>query len=102
MFGDAGKYICIELGGIRHAVIFNAIANHIDIARSLCGVDAPNLVSAGMIRVLPRPDGRIKVQCYGESTTLHLRSCPNEDSRACAVSLGIEFDDLYIDQESTS
>ena len=101
---DYGKYIVIEHGGVDTMVVFNAMMSHADMARALVGVDAPNLVSAGQIRVWPLEglDGTPKmvVSCFGESTTLRLRARPNLDVHAYIRSCGMDPDDLYTDGES--
>ena len=100
---DYGKYIVIEHAGIEQMVVFNAMQSHADIARALVGVDAPNLVSAGQIRVWPIEgtlNPKLVISCFGESTTLHLRARPNEDVRAYVRSCGIDPTDVYVNEES--
>ena len=101
---DYAKYIVIKSHGFEQMVVFNAVMSHADIARALVGVDAPNLVSAGQLRVWPieAPNGlpKLVVSCFGESITLHLRARPNEDARAYVRSCGIDPTDVYVNEES--
>ena len=97
---DWSKYIVVANGdGVEEMVIFHSSMAHGVMARALVGVDAPNLVSAGQLRLYPAnhvmQGEKTVVQCFGESVTLGLSARPNEDRDAAIRTLGLHPDDVF-------
>ena len=78
------KYVIIEHNGLDLPIIFNQIFNHSDFK------DVGHIVSAGFVRITEVKEvaGMFEMHsepvavCYGESTTLKLKSRPMLDAEA--------------------
>lgn len=76
------KYVIIEHNGLDLPIIFNQIFNHSDFK------DVGHIVSAGFVRIteIKEVDTMFTIEyqpvvvCYGESTTLKMKSRPDVDA----------------------
>lgn len=97
---DYGKYIIGKVGAIERIVMFDAGQDHGVMATALFG-GHDYIVAAGQIRILMHAgQGKIKVQCFGESVSIGISSRPDEDAELAAEMLGIDPDDLATNEES--
>jgi hypothetical protein len=74
-----GKYIILEISGFPAAIIFPRHLQHSSVAQAL----GHPVTSAGFVQVRQG-----KVEVYGESLSLNLRSNP-ADARSVSVALGM-------------
>jgi hypothetical protein len=78
------KYIIARRNGEEVPVVFSSSLTHATVASRL-GFRGPDLVSAGFVSL----DKDAKINCYGKSISLHLRSRP-EDSDVIGRELASE------------
>lgn len=73
------KYVIMDDGLLEHPVIFDKIINHNDMANCLPG----KAVRAGFCyisNIITDEDGNPQYVCYGESTSLKLKSDQKKDA----------------------
>lgn len=78
------KYIIVKQGGITTPVVFGDAAKHSDVAR---GFMPAVIVGAGFCHI--NVDGRY--DCYGESTSLNIKSNGDADSKLLNTFLGVDY-----------
>jgi hypothetical protein len=78
------KYIIFKDGCLEDIITFSELMNHNNMARAL----APeSIISAGFLEVYAGEDGQLGVACFGESTTLSLKSRGEVDARIAMLRL---------------
>ncbi len=93
------KYFIIDTGAFILPVLFSDLANHAEVARALTG-STSNVVSAGFcymdIKDITEDnrDLALTYRCYGESTSLGIKSRGDEDAKIINKYLGVVDDDL--------
>lgn len=75
------------------AVVFSNELQHKQVAEGTFYLN-PNYESAGFVKFLVHPSGKVKIQCYGESTSLGLGS-NKEDYKAIAKLMEISEDLIF-------
>lgn len=78
------KYIIVIDNGLEKAIIFDELLTHLTVARGF------NVISAGFCSIGASNDKEMKVQVYGESVTLDMRS-RKEDATLIEEALGKEI-----------
>jgi hypothetical protein len=78
------KYIVFKDGSIEDIITFSELMNH---NRAALALDPESIISAGFLEVYAGDDGELGVACFGESTTLHLKSRGDEDARIAMLRL---------------
>lgn len=83
---DRAKYIVYECEGLDLALIFSNITNHSDMAQV---VGKERVVGAGFVSILAtyQGDRKVSICCFGESTTLKIKSRGIHDATAVARTL---------------
>ncbi len=93
------KYFIIDTGAFILPVLFSDLANHAEVARALTG-NTSNIVGAGFCELQYSDASVIDWQamspryvCYGESTSLGIKSRGEKDAKIINKYLGVVDDD---------
>ncbi len=91
---DYFKYIVVNNGGPSRdcecSILFSNIIGHAEMVHNLFPQSC--VVGAGFCQIIPHKSGKLSIACFGESTTLKIKSRGEEDSKIVARDM---FFDLY-------
>lgn len=81
------KYIVFESGYSEDILIFGSTQKHSDVV-NMMRLTKDDIISAGFVAIY-EDNGEVVVRCYGESTSLNIKSRAKEDTFLAKFALAI-------------